>query len=438
MSRGQLRFVDLFAGLGGFHMALTNLGHQCVMASEVDADLQDLYERNHGLRPLGDVRTILPQEVPEHEVLCAGFPCQPYSKAGAQRGLECTRWGDLIEQVFRILETRRPKFIILENVPNLVRHAGGKTWEYIRSRLEAMGYSVDERRLSPHAFGVPQVRERSFIVGRLGGLEGFSWPEPRGIQTPGVSSVLDEAPEDATPLPDHLRKVLAVWQKLLDRLPAEEALPTFPMWAMEWGATYPYVKRTPFASGWQGMGSQAGSFGKPLAWLGPDGVREALPPYAREEADQFPDWKIEFIWKNREFYRSNKKVIDPWLPKLAGFAPSFQKLEWNIKGGVRKLSQHLIQFRASGIRVRSTARAPTLVAFTTSQVPVVGWESRYMTPRECARLQSMGGIKNLPPTRGAAFKALGNAVNVVVVRAVAASLLASAQDDRGSETKHAA
>jgi len=181
------------------------------------------------------------------------------------------------------------------------------------------------------------------------------------------------------------------------------------------------------------MGSKTGSFGKPLAWLGPAGVRESLPPYAREEVSQFPIWKIDFIRKNREFYRRNKEAIDPWLLELTNFYPSFQKLEWNVKGGVRRLSQHLIQFRASGIRVRSTARAPTLVAFSTSQVPVVGWESRYMTPRECARLQSMGDIAHLPLARGAAFKALGNAVNVVVVRAVAASLLNLARDERLDE-----
>src|SRR5690349_5273529 len=126
--RQSLRFIDLFAGLGGFHQALKALGHKCVFACEVDEDLATLYERNFELRPHRDIRTLDIDAVPAHEILCAGFPCQPFSKAGSQEGLDCPQWGDLIDYVIKILRTRKPQYFIIENVPNLVRHNNGNTW----------------------------------------------------------------------------------------------------------------------------------------------------------------------------------------------------------------------------------------------------------------------------------------------------------------------
>ena len=430
-----MRFIDLFAGLGGFHIALSRLGHKCVFASEVDSDLATLYEENYRVKPVGDIRNVKLRDVPTHDILCAGFPCQPFSKAGNQKGLQCPQWGDLIDYVVRILKHRKPKYFIIENVPNLVRHNDGKTWADIKSRLENAGYDVDDNKLSPHMFGIPQIRERAFIVGKRGGLNGFAWPTPKSSENISIRSVLDKEPKEARVLTDHFIEYLEAWQGFLDRFPKNEALPSFPIWAMEFGATYPYIMRTPHAGKFKNIGRFRGRFGQLLKGLSPDTVKDALPPYARSASEFFPDWKIEFIRKNREFYRRHKKIIDPWLPRIQEFAPSFQKFEWNCKGEKRNLWDFIIQFRASGIRVKRPTTAPSLVAMTASQVPIIGWERRYMTPRECSRLQSMGVLKHLPDTKGASYKALGNAVNADVVKAIMKELLSLPEPTKSTKIK---
>lgn len=413
----SLKFIDLFAGLrGGGHQALRQRGAECVFASEINPTLVDLYKANFGISPQRDIRDVSPSSIPGHDVLCAGFPCQPFSKAGNQKGLECPQWGDLFDYVVKILKAKKPRYFIIENVPNLVKHNGGKTWAIICDQLQLhAGYNITFNKLSPHMFGVPQKRERAFIVGDRQELDGFSWPLPDKLPKLSIRTVLDHNPKDALALNEDHINYLETWQEFISAFPKDRELPSFPIWAMEFGADYPVVGPTPYKQGYTQFGAFKGAFGRPLRDLSPENVKAALPGYAQTKQSTFPKWKISFIQKNRAFYKRHQELIDGWLKKVQRFPPSFQKLEWNCKGSERDIWKHLLQFRASGIRVKGTETAPSLIAMTTSQVPIIAWQKRYMTPRECSRLQSMESLENLPDSKGGAYKAFGNAVNVKVV-----------------------
>jgi DNA (cytosine-5)-methyltransferase 1 len=199
---------------------------------------------------------------------------------------------------------------------------------------------------------------------------------------------------------------------------------------MEFGATYPYHRKNLTWLNKRVFRRYKGSHGRRLHAATRREIEALLPSHARGEGDVFPHWKKLFIAQNREFYRKHKGKIDPWLPKILGFPPSLQKLEWNCQGEQRDIWKYVIQFRASGVRVKRATTSPSLVAMTTTQIPIIGWEKRYMTARECSRLQSMDELRYLPNGNVAAVEAFGNAVNVSVVKAILARLLSRCGDER--------
>jgi DNA (cytosine-5)-methyltransferase 1 len=171
-----MKFIDLFAGLGGFHIALEKLGHKCVFASEIKPNLRKLYEKNFGIKAVGDIKKIdIHKDIPKHDILCAGFPCQPFSKAGNQQGLNDKKNGNLFKYIIEILETKNQ--IILENVRNLISHDNKETYQHIKNKLIGLGYTIDKNIYSPHHIGIPQHRERLFIIGSKFGLANFNWPK---------------------------------------------------------------------------------------------------------------------------------------------------------------------------------------------------------------------------------------------------------------------
>jgi len=184
----KFKFIDLFAGIGGIRLAFESAGGQCVWSSEWDPAAQDTYEANFGERPSGDITKIPPSEIPDHDILLAGFPCQAFSIIGSMKGFTDTR-GTLFFNIEDILREKKPPAFMLENVKQLKSHDGGKTFKVIVQHLEALGYHVHTTVLNALDFGLPQKRERTFIVGFLDDID-FEFPKPIGV-TPDLAKVLE-------------------------------------------------------------------------------------------------------------------------------------------------------------------------------------------------------------------------------------------------------
>lgn len=193
----KYKFIDLFAGIGGFHYALSSLGAKCVFASEWDKHAAETYEINFGLKPKGDITLIPETEIPNHDILCGGFPCQAFSVSGKQKGFEDTR-GTLFFDIARIINLHKPKTLFLENVKNLAKHDEGKTLKTIITTLENLDYTVFYKVFNTSTFGLPQNRERVYIVAFHNKLNSsnFKFPNPTNDKV-CLENILENEPENA-------------------------------------------------------------------------------------------------------------------------------------------------------------------------------------------------------------------------------------------------
>lgn len=435
-----MRFVDLFAGLGGFHLALGALGHECVFASESDEELLDLYKTNFPQmrrRTFGDIREYR-DRVPDHDILCAGFPCQPFSKSGAQSGLRDKTRGTLFHEILHVLRRHAPRYVILENVGNFERHDGGRTWAIVRQSLEDLGYSIRGTEhvasgghglISPHHLGHPQNRDRFFAVASLEELP--TDPFPRGSLRPvtrladivQVARELSSSDREETAIGEERIRCVDHWNKLLRAIPESVPLPSFPIWGDEIYARYPFDGLTPHGcTVWELLGY----LGRNGAWIhrSKKAVLGLVPSYARTPETEFPAWKVDFIRRNRRWLRNIQPFFPmDWVRDLRAFPASHRKLEWNCQGEERDLWKYVLQFRPSGLRAKRYTSCPALVAMTTTQIPILGPKKRHLTRIEGLRLQAFPDRHRLPESRGAAFRALGNAVHVGVARSIIKSML---------------
>ena len=164
MSEKNMKFVDLFCGMGSFHNSFKKLDWECVMACDIDKAARETYKSNYGIVPLGDITEINPKDVPGYDILCAGFPCQPFSQCGQRKGFDDKR-GTLFFNIMKFVDYHRPTVIILENVMGLLKHDGGKTFEKIKEDIEESGYTVVYKVIKCSDYGLPQMRKRLIIIG---------------------------------------------------------------------------------------------------------------------------------------------------------------------------------------------------------------------------------------------------------------------------------
>jgi DNA (cytosine-5)-methyltransferase 1 len=552
--------VDLCAGLGGFHLALSRAAKEmadadapkrwtfkCVMAADIEERLRKVYPRNFpeiveayaeyyppercaetpGLSDLydaegglvrvhGDLAHIVDVDqdalkcwpgteqpiVPEHELLCAGFPCQPFSKSGAQMGFR-----DLNGTVFRMLVViiahRKPRYLFLENVGNFERHDSGNTWRTVRRTLEELGYSICATTtvggtdaglglLSPHHLGLPQHRERFFIVAQrradLGEFHPNRYPFPVSFRSHAapdarraelelqsenalktvIARTDKEAPREelnAARLSEDRKRCINHWRELLLRIQEYDAnspvepfrtLPSFPIWGYELDLWHHYRadenpgllaeqpgilrqhRRELIAKLVEKYGRYAPR-GDRAYLASPDPTDDEVsawaaswPQYAKSR-DSWPGWKKRFIEQNRAWAallwsRLDSEWLRSWLDVLSTLPASHQKLEWNCQGEDFDLWNHILQFRPSGLRVKRFRHIPALVAMTMTQIPIVPLSggqgiSRHLLASEALELQGFPRNWQVPSSKSAAFEALGNAVHVDLVAAVARSWL---------------
>jgi DNA (cytosine-5)-methyltransferase 1 len=207
-STAELKFIDLFAGIGGMRLAFESTGATCVFSSEWDKYAQKTYEANFGEIPDGDITKIKATDIPKFDILLAGFPCQPFSSIGKREGFKHKTQGTLFYDVARIIDHHKPKAFLLENVAGLLTHDDGRTFTTILSTLVELGYEVEYRILDASDYGVPQKRERIYIVGfkktKVRSAD-FLFPRPRSKKV-GIGKFIETGLTDLS-ITKHLQKV---------------------------------------------------------------------------------------------------------------------------------------------------------------------------------------------------------------------------------------
>ncbi|MDR2822380.1 MAG: DNA cytosine methyltransferase [Acholeplasmatales bacterium] len=422
----KFTFIDLFAGIGGFHQALKKCGGKCVLASEINENCTIVYKNNfHQTKIVGDINENW-NKLPKFDVLCGGFPCQPFSKAGNQKGFGDENRGNLFYRIIEILKLHEEcKILLLENVRNLADKT--ENWEIIQEQLRSINFFVTNKPiiLSPCQFGIPQLRERVYILGLRKDFineEKFNGDsinienllpksQLKSSRKSGsmkdAFSILDKEVDDKYYLSDEEQEILNIWDEFRKGTISEK--PEAPVWLHYFGYG---LKEEEFYK----QKDHRGVFFKDM-----------------------PIWKQKFVKANREFYKRHIDFIDNWIKKhdMINKKLLYKKFEWNCGSDCSSLKETIIQFRQSGIRAKRPTYFPALVAI--NNTPIVFDNNkllfRKITPKETAKLQSFDNNFKLDGNDEISYKQLGNSVNVYIIELLMKSLIMLSRFDEMSKIR---
>lgn len=397
----KLKFIDLCCGIGGFHQALKNMGFECVMASDIDEECRKNYKINYNIEPKGDLTQIKIEDIPKFNILCAGFPCQPFSKAGEQKGFDDSR-GNIFFEICKIIQYHHPEYIILENVRNLGTHNKGNTWNVIYETLNKLNYYTYDKPviLNTLYFGVPQSRERVVILCKrkdLGELSKIPLITKKYIKKTNLSSIIEDNVSKKYNISKKLKVTETIWNEFIEICKINNVdIPKYPIWTDWWDS--------------DGNDTNITKLDKRL-------TEEENKINIIKKQKLFYDKYKKWIDSNRNFYNKNKSILEEWLiksRKQSLWVGVVRKMEWQTNDDISNMNQILWSPRGSGIRIKNIDYSPTLVAMT-SMIPIYGPKSRIFTPRECARLQSFPEDYIIHNNDKIAYKQFGNAVNVKMI-----------------------
>jgi DNA (cytosine-5)-methyltransferase 1 len=384
-----LRFIDLFCGIGGFHQALTNMNCKCVFACDIDEECRKTYEENYRIKPHSDITKLNVDDIPPFDILCAGFPCQPFSKAGFQKGFDDDR-GNLFFILCNIIKKHNPTYLLLENVRNLSSHDEGNTWKVIYENIDALGYYTYKVPVILNAlhFNIPQNRERVIIMCKRKNA-GELPPIPSIPKTPKLNLtkhikdfICNKSETEKYKINGKLKEVETVWNAFIKIIIQHEIhMPKFPIWTDWWDNSF-------------------------------------------DTKDVFYIKYKSWIDSNREFFERNKSALHDWLIESranTNWIGAVRKFEWQAGDLLKNDGMDTVLWtaRGSGIRVKRCDYIPTLVAM--SMIPIYGPESRKLTARELLRLQSFPDTFTFNEKK--IYKQVGNSVNVKMIEQSARFLI---------------